>query len=86
MRRHVLFLYGPDDGHTETREGEPLTVGVVREHYHLHHIRRDRSTGAQTYVYRWAAPRTGLRQPCRAGDESGCGGGRCPSGRSRQTT
>lgn len=84
MIRRVLFLYGPQDGHAETRAGDPIGVATVGEHYHLHHVRRARDSGETTWVYRWVPPRTGLRQACRAGDERGCSGGRCPSGR-RQT-
>lgn len=86
MIRRVLFLYGPRDGLAEEREGDPIAVATVDDDYHLHHIRRTRGTHEVTWVYRWVPPRTGLKQACRAGDDSGCSGGRCPSGRTRQTT
>lgn len=86
MIRRVLFLYGPDDGLTETREGDPIGVSAVPDGYHLHHTRLDRDTGHDTWVYRWATPRTGRRQACQVGGDRGCPGGRCPSRRQRQTT
>lgn len=80
----LLFLGGPEDGSTDELHRTDAPMPAAIGGYHVDHGRTE--GGRETWLYRWAYPRTGLRNPCRAGDESGCGGGRCPSGRSRQTT
>jgi hypothetical protein len=86
VTRRVEFRGGPDDGAVEHHDGHTHDVGLIRGHYRADRIYTPRDGTPQIWHYRWDPPRTGLRNPCRAGDESGCGGGRCPSGRSRQTT
>lgn len=78
----VALHGGPHDGH---ERDQPCGPGLPGEHlgpYDGGHYRRshlDSLTGQ--WHYRWWAERTGKRQPCRAGDDAGCVGGRCPSGR-----
>lgn len=82
----IAQLGGPDDGWTwpyrrDTRP-MPLDLGTEEDGTYVLHG-HDAST--DTWHYRWVPPRTGIRHPCRAGDERGCPGARCPSHRQRQT-
>lgn len=85
-RRAVTVLYrgGPRDGatepHTPTGSDMPPELNGYRRGgvgHDGHH---------ELWRYTWPAEHTGLRQPCRAGDQDGCPGARCPAGRTRQTT
>ena len=81
----IAYLGGPDDGWTwpYRRDASPMPtdLGDYGDGTYLL-SGHDPSTG--TWFYRWVSPRSGIRHPCRAGDERWCPGGRCPSQRRRQ--
>jgi hypothetical protein len=80
----VAYNGGPADGTTTPyqRDNTPMpdrlgtTADTRYKRSHLDPI-------TDTWHYRWDPPRTGLRNPCRAGEHT-CPGGRCPDGRARQ--
>lgn len=80
----VLFHGGPADGSTDTLRRTDAPMPTAIGGYHVDHGRTE--DGHETWLYRWAHPRTGRRQACQVGGDRGCPGGRCPSRRQRQTT
>ncbi len=77
----VHYQGGPEDGWSRPymRGAEPMPDLVAG--YRLigpHAFEPD------VWLYAWVPPRTGKREPCRAGAQ-GCLGSRCPSRRQRQT-
>lgn len=77
----IAYFGGPADGHTRPFRRDTGEMPHLVDGYHL--------VGPHPYddavwLYAWRPERSGIRQPCRAGDERGCPGARCPSHRRRQ--
>lgn len=79
----INFLGGPEDGWS--RPYQRSTEPMPDDHAGYRLIGLANPTDTSVWEYRWVPPRTGRTQPCRAGDERGCPGARCPSHRQRQT-
>lgn len=75
------YLGGPEDGYSRPFQRAAGGMPDVVDGYQLI---GPHPYDAAVWRYAWMPPRTGLRHPCRAGDEQWCPGGRCPSQRRRQ--
>lgn len=79
----IAYLGGPVDGAARPWRRDTGEMPDVVDGYHLV---GPHPYDAAVWQYAWRAERTGRRQPCRAGDERGCLGARCPSNRKHRAT